>query len=139
MTGATAKLSAAGPRSPLGPAERRTLRAFAEAMAPAVGGLPAAAGRDPRARLAPPGADRGPGGLPPASPAAPGGVSPDGHRAHGRERGAGVVGPDGAVHGAGDLYIADASLLPSSIGVNPMMTIVAIAARIARQIAERES
>jgi choline dehydrogenase-like flavoprotein len=49
----------------------------------------------------------------------------------------GVVGTDGAVHGASDLYIADGSLLPSSIGVNPMMTIVAMASRVGRQMAER--
>ena len=49
----------------------------------------------------------------------------------------GVAGTDGAVHGAEALYIADASLLPSSIGVNPMMTIVAMASRVAREIAAR--
>jgi choline dehydrogenase-like flavoprotein len=49
----------------------------------------------------------------------------------------GVAGTDGAVHGASALYVADASVLPSSIGVNPMMTIVAVASRIARQLAER--
>ena len=32
---------------------------------------------------------------------------------------------------------ADASLMPSSIGVNPMMTIVAMASRVARRLAER--
>ncbi len=51
----------------------------------------------------------------------------------------GVVGTDGAVHGRRDLYIADGSLLPSSLGVNPMITIVAMAARVARQLAERET
>jgi choline dehydrogenase-like flavoprotein len=50
---------------------------------------------------------------------------------------AGVVGIDGAVHGVAGLFVADGSLLPSSIGVNPMMTIVAMAARVARQVAER--
>jgi choline dehydrogenase-like flavoprotein len=50
---------------------------------------------------------------------------------------AGVVGTDGAVHGAEGLFIADGSLLPSSIGVNPMMTILAMASRVARQMAER--
>jgi choline dehydrogenase-like flavoprotein len=49
----------------------------------------------------------------------------------------GVAGTDGAVHGAEGLYVADGSLLPSSIGVNPMMTIIAMASRVARQVAER--
>ena len=49
----------------------------------------------------------------------------------------GVTGTDGAVHGAEALYVADGSLLPSSIGVNPMMTIIAMASRVARQAAER--
>jgi choline dehydrogenase-like flavoprotein len=49
----------------------------------------------------------------------------------------GVVGTDGAVHGAEALYVADGSLLPTSIAVNPMLTIVAVASRIARRIADR--
>ena len=49
----------------------------------------------------------------------------------------GVAGTDGAVHGAEGLYVADGSLLPSSIGVNPMMTIIAMASRVARQAADR--
>ena len=49
----------------------------------------------------------------------------------------GVTGPDGAVHGADGLYIADASLLPTSIGVNPMMTVIAMASRVARGLADR--
>jgi choline dehydrogenase-like flavoprotein len=52
---------------------------------------------------------------------------------------AGVVATDGAVHGAEGLYVADGSLLPSSIGVNPMMTIIAMASRVARQLADRSS
>jgi choline dehydrogenase-like flavoprotein len=48
----------------------------------------------------------------------------------------GVVGTDGAVHGARDLYVADGSLFPTSIGVNPMMTIIAMASRVSRQLAE---
>jgi choline dehydrogenase-like flavoprotein len=51
----------------------------------------------------------------------------------------GVSGTDGAVHGAEALHVADASLLPSSIGVNPMMTIIAFASRVSAQIAERAS
>ena len=53
--------------------------------------------------------------------------------------GAGVVGTDGALHGAEALYVADGSLLPSSIGVNPMMTIIAMASRVGRQLADRLS
>jgi choline dehydrogenase-like flavoprotein len=49
----------------------------------------------------------------------------------------GVTATDGAVHGASGLYIADGSLLPSSIGVNPMMTVIAVASRVARQLADR--
>jgi choline dehydrogenase-like flavoprotein len=48
----------------------------------------------------------------------------------------GVVGADGAVHGYESLYVADGSIFPSSIGVNPMMTIIAMATRVARGIAE---
>jgi choline dehydrogenase-like flavoprotein len=48
----------------------------------------------------------------------------------------GVVGTDGAVHGWDGLFVADGSLLPSSLGVNPMMTIIAMASRIARQLAD---
>jgi choline dehydrogenase-like flavoprotein len=49
----------------------------------------------------------------------------------------GVVGTDGAVHGAEGLYVADGCLLPSSIGVNPMMTIIAMASHVAKQLANR--
>jgi choline dehydrogenase-like flavoprotein len=49
----------------------------------------------------------------------------------------GVTGSDGAVHGAENLYVADASLLPTSIGVNPMMTVIAMASRVARGLAGR--
>ena len=38
-----------------------------------------------------------------------------------------VCGADGAVHGYRGLYVADASLFPASSGVNPMITIMAIA------------
>ncbi|MDX6662186.1 MAG: hypothetical protein QOG09_288 [Solirubrobacterales bacterium] len=48
----------------------------------------------------------------------------------------GVAGPDGAVHGTDRLYVADASALPTSTAVNPMMTIIAVASRLAEGIAE---
>jgi choline dehydrogenase-like flavoprotein len=47
----------------------------------------------------------------------------------------GVTGTDGAVYGAEALYVADGSLLPSSLGVNPMMTIIAMASRVSHQLA----
>jgi choline dehydrogenase-like flavoprotein len=36
------------------------------------------------------------------------------------------------VRGTDGLYVADASLLPTSVGVNPMMTIIACAIHVAR-------
>jgi choline dehydrogenase-like flavoprotein len=50
--------------------------------------------------------------------------------------GDGVCSPDGAVHGTQALYVADASLFPTSLGVNPMMTIIAFANRIATELAK---
>ena len=42
----------------------------------------------------------------------------------------------GAVHGTEALYVADGSLFPTSVGVNPMMTIIAFAKQVARGVAE---
>jgi choline dehydrogenase-like flavoprotein len=46
----------------------------------------------------------------------------------------GVCAPDGSVHGVNGLYVADASLFPTSVGVNPMMTVIAFANRIAAEL-----
>ncbi len=50
----------------------------------------------------------------------------------------GACAADGSLHGTERLYVADASLFPTSVGVNPMMTIIAFAKQVARGIAERE-
>lgn len=47
----------------------------------------------------------------------------------------GACAPDGSLHGTPDLYVADASLFPTALGVNPMMTIIAFAKQIAREVA----
>jgi choline dehydrogenase-like flavoprotein len=51
----------------------------------------------------------------------------------------GVVSPDHEVFGVPGLYVADGSVVPSSIGVNPQVTIMALATRAADRIAERLS
>jgi len=47
----------------------------------------------------------------------------------------GVVNASGAVHGVRGLFVADASVFPLSSGVNPMLTIMALAHRTASLIA----
>ena len=47
-----------------------------------------------------------------------------------------VVGPWGQVHGLEGLYIADGSVVPTSVAVNPQITIMAMATRIAWRLAE---
>lgn len=59
-----------------------------------------------------------------------------GSAAMGREPGRSVVGETGNVHGVRGLYVADASTFPTSSGVNPMITIMAIADHVARAIDE---
>jgi choline dehydrogenase-like flavoprotein len=47
----------------------------------------------------------------------------------------GACAVDGSLHGTRDLYVADASLFPTSVGVNPMMTVIAFAKQVARGVA----
>ena len=46
-----------------------------------------------------------------------------------------VVSPSGETHDVPGLWIADASLMPSSLGVNPQMTVMAMAIHVARSMA----
>ena len=48
----------------------------------------------------------------------------------------GVVDFKGEVHGYPNLYVADGSNVPANLGVNPSLTITAIAEYITSQIAE---
>ena len=51
----------------------------------------------------------------------------------------GVVDPDGQLWDAPGLYVADASIMPSTIGVNPQVTIMALARVVAMKLADRLS
>ncbi len=48
-----------------------------------------------------------------------------------------VVGPGGEAWDVGDLFVCDASILPTSLGVNPQLTVMALAMRIAGSIDDR--
>ncbi len=47
-----------------------------------------------------------------------------------------VVGEDGESHDVRDLYVADGSVFPAPSGVNPMITIMAIADHVGRRLAD---
>lgn len=48
---------------------------------------------------------------------------------------AGVVDADGKVHGVSGLYVMDGSIFPSTLGVNPQITIMALTLALARRLA----
>jgi choline dehydrogenase-like flavoprotein len=49
----------------------------------------------------------------------------------------GVCKPDGETHEVQNLYVADGSAFPSALGVNPQITILAMATGIAREVARK--
>jgi choline dehydrogenase-like flavoprotein len=55
----------------------------------------------------------------------------------GSDRRASVVSPTGEAHDLPGLFVADASLFPTSLGVNPMITVMACARQVAGGLAER--
>jgi len=57
----------------------------------------------------------------------------------GKDAHSGVVDEFGAVFGCPGLYIADASIIPTALGVNPSLTISALSLRIGEKIAAEMS
>jgi choline dehydrogenase-like flavoprotein len=60
---------------------------------------------------------------------------PQGGNALSRSRKHGVVGPDFRVHGYENLHVCDASVFPSSLTVNPQLTVMGLAHYAAQEIA----
>ena len=45
-----------------------------------------------------------------------------------------VIGPDAQAHGLKGLYLADSSIFPTSLGVNPQLTTMTMATAIGRNL-----
>jgi choline dehydrogenase-like flavoprotein len=55
----------------------------------------------------------------------------------GLDRRSSVVGPDHALHDTPNVFVTDGSAVPSSLAVNPQLTIMALATRAAEIISQR--
>ena len=62
-------------------------------------------------------------------------IYPLGTARMGADAASSVVGPDHQVHDTPGLYVVDGAAVPSSLGVNPQVTIMALATRAAEKIA----
>ncbi len=101
--------------------------AGAESVYPGVAGMPELA--HPREAAALREGRLGPSALQPT------GFHPMGTARMGGDPGRSVTDSWGAVRGVSGLHVADASLFPTCVGVNPQVSIMAFAARIARRLA----
>jgi choline dehydrogenase-like flavoprotein len=72
----------------------------------------------------------------PATSLSPYGSHPQGTARMGADRRNSVCKPTGETHDVERLYVADASLFPSAVGVNPQITILSLATGIARDVAK---
>ncbi len=64
---------------------------------------------------------------------------PSGTMRFGQDAASAVLRADGRAHDVSNLYVSDASFMPSSMGVNPSLAIAAQALRVADAIIERQS
>jgi choline dehydrogenase-like flavoprotein len=64
------------------------------------------------------------------------GFHPMGTTRMGRDPRSSVVAPSGETHDVKGLYVADSGVFPTSLRVNPMITVMAVARRIASGITD---
>jgi choline dehydrogenase-like flavoprotein len=64
-------------------------------------------------------------------------VHPQGSCAMGADPALSAVSPEGALWGVDGVFVADASLFPTSVGVPPQVTVMALASAVAESALER--